>query len=39
MCSNAKDSELLAKDLIELKDLVKDTAAIEPNPTRLSNMK
>ena len=45
ICSNAKDSGLFAKGLIELKDLlelkylVKYIAAIEPNPIRLSNMK
>lgn len=45
MWSNAKDPGFFAKGLIERKDLfvlkylVKDTAAIEPNPRRLSNMK
>nr|YP_009072389.1 hypothetical protein SBORM_0122 [Sclerotinia borealis]AIJ56814.1 hypothetical protein SBORM_0122 [Sclerotinia borealis] len=51
ICSNAKDSGLFAKGLMELKDLlllcgakepikylVKDIAAIEPNPIRLSNI-
>jgi len=27
------------KDLLELKDLVKDIAAIEPKPIRLSDIK
>ena len=45
ICSNTKDSGLLTKglielkDLLELKDLVKDIASIEPNPIRLSKMK
>jgi hypothetical protein len=44
ICSNAKDYGLFTKGLIELKDLlelkylVKDIAAIEPNPLRLSNI-
>jgi len=44
ICSNAKDSGLFTKGLIELKDLVElkylveDIAGIEPNPIRLSNI-
>ena len=43
ICSNAKDSGLFAKglievkDLLELKDLIKGIAAIEPNSIRLLN--
>jgi len=45
ICSNAKDSGLFAKGILELKDLlelkylVKEITPIEPNPIRLSNMK
>lgn len=37
--SNAKDSGLFTKGLIELKDLVKDIVVIALNLTRLSNIK
>lgn len=37
ICSNAKNSGLFVNGLTELKDLVIDTGAIQPNLIGLSN--